>query len=59
MRTNLDAIVETLESNQSASQTLRRKVKAKKWLGLATNPTAEELVTLVLGRIKHDANQYG
>ena len=59
MRTNLDAIVDTLESNEPASQTLRRKVKAKGWLGLATNLTAEELVTLVLGRIEHDANQYG
>ena len=59
MRTNLDTIVKTLESNQSASETLRRKVKPKGWLGLATNPTAEELVTLVLGRIEHDVNQYG
>ena len=59
MRTNLSSISRALQLNPSASQSLRQKFKEKEWLGLTANPTEEQLVTLVLGRIEQDVNQYG
>ena len=59
MRTNLSSITEALQLNPFASQSVKQKFKGKGWLKIAANPTAEELVTLVLGRIELDASQYG
>ena len=59
MRTNLSSITRALETNPSASKTLKQKFVEKEWLDLIANPTEEQLVTLVLGRIEQDVNQYG
>ena len=58
MRNNLDAIVRYLKFNPSASETLSRKFIGKGWLDATANPKEDQLVTLVLGRIEHDVNQY-
>ena len=58
MRNNLDGIVRYLKFIPSASRTLSRKFIEKGWLH-ATDSPPEELVTLVLGMIEHDVNQYG
>ena len=59
MRDNLSSITEALQLNPFASQSVKQKFKGKGWLKLAANPTEEELVTLVLGRIELDVSQYG
>ena len=58
MRTNLSSITRALQLSPSASQSLRQKFQEKEWLGLTASPTEEQLVTLVLGRIEQDVNQY-
>ena len=57
MRNNLNSIVRYLKSSPSASGTLSRKFIEKGWLDATANPTEDQLVTLVLGRIEYDANQ--
>ena len=59
MRNNLKSITQALQLNPHASQSVRQKFKEKGWLPIAANPTEEELVELVLGRIELDASQYG
>ena len=59
MKNNLSSITEALQLNPFACQSVRQKFKEKGWLTIAANPSEEELVTLVLGRIELDASQYG
>ena len=59
VRTNQSSITRALQLIPSASQSLRQKFQEKEWLGLTASPTEEQLVTLVLGRIEQDVNQFG
>jgi len=63
VRNNLNSIVTYLKSNPSASDTLSRIFIEKGWLNVTATATADrredQLVTLVLGRIELDVNQYG
>ena len=59
MRNNLNRIVRYLKSSPSANGTLSWKFIEKGWLAAIANPTEDQLVTLLLGRIEYDANQYG
>ena len=59
MRNNLNSIVRDLKSSPSASGTLSRKFIEKGWLDATANPTEDQLVRQVMGRIEHDVNQYG
>ena len=58
MRTNLSSITRALQLSPSASQSLGQKFQEKGWLDLTASPTEEQLVTLILGRIELDVNQY-
>ena len=52
-------IVETLDATPKATQNLRIQFIQNSWLSPnVKNPTADDLVTVVLNRIKDDANQY-
>ena len=52
-------IVETLDATPKATENLRIKFIQKGWLSLTVkNPTAGDLVTVVMNRIKDDASQY-
>ena len=59
VRSNLKSITDALQLNPSASRSLRQKLQEKGWLSITANPTEEQLVNLVLGRIEHDAKQHG
>ena len=59
MQNNLNRITKALQLNRFASESVRQKFKEKRWLTIAANPSEEELVTLVLGRIELDSSQYG
>ena len=58
MRTNLSSITRGIRSLPRARRALSLRFKEKEWLDLTASPTEEQLVTLVLGRIEQDANQY-
>ena len=58
VKTSRSSITGALQSNPSASQTLRQKFKEKGWLESSSNPEDDQLVTLILSRIKHDIHQF-
>ena len=58
MTKNYADIIDALEANDGAYETLRRKVKSKEWLSIAKNPSAEKLVTIIQDRIRRDASDY-
>ena len=52
-------IVETLDATPKATQNLRIQFIQNSWLSPnVKNPTADDLVTVVLNRIKDDPSQY-
>ena len=52
-------IVDTLDATPKATQNLRIKFIQKGWLSLnVKNPTADDLVTVILNRINDDTSQY-
>ena len=54
---NKTRIIESLEATKTTRK-LAIKFQEKKWTGLTSNPTAEELVDNVLGRIKEDEEDF-
>ena len=59
MMKNLEDIIKALMSNSGSLQTLTLKVKAKEWLPVSSKTSEEELVYLIIGRIKTNTTQYG
>ena len=55
---NMNNIITTLKSNPGATDMLTGMYKQKGWMNITVHPTEDQLVTLVLDRIKHDPNQY-
>ena len=55
---NLVTITKALKLCSSAQAELTQLYQQNKWLDITDKPIAEELVTLALGRIKEDPNQY-
>ena len=58
VRENYADIIDALEANKAAYNTLRRKVKSKEWLSAAADPPEETLVTIIQNRIKWDTSDY-
>ena len=58
MHKNLKDIVGTLMCNTAAHHALRLNVKSKGWLETYEKPTAEDLVSIILNRIEHNASDY-
>lgn len=59
VRSNVSHIVETFLDNPSAFFRLKMKLKEMGWLSDIADPSEEEVVTLILKRIRDDPNQYG
>ena len=58
VRANLNSICGTLDLKTGAKTTLRLKFIEKEWLNTTADPSSDQLVMLVLGRIERDSNQY-
>ena len=56
---NIASITEHLQLNPEAKNSLIDKYREHKWLAITARPTENGLVTLVLGRIEIDVQQYG
>ena len=59
MMSNLVAITTALKANPNAFQTLSLKLKEKEWQNCTDSPTEEELVYVVINRIKLNDSQFG
>ena len=55
---NLVAITKALKLIPGARVELTQLYQQNKWLDITDKPSTDELVTLALGRIKEDPNQY-
>ena len=55
---NLSSIIEHLQVNQPASDSLVQKYQEHGWLSITAKSEARELVILALGRIQTDVKQY-
>ena len=58
VKDNLKHIVGTLKTNTAAHDALRMSVKSKGWLEVHDKPRAEDLVSIILNRIEHNASDY-
>ena len=58
VRANLSRISTILHLKTDAKNTLRLKFIEKEWLSTTDNPSSDDLMLVVLGRIEHDSNQY-
>ena len=56
---NLKHIVATLKCNSAAHDALRMNVKSEGWLEAYHEPSAEELIGIILNRIELKASDYG
>ena len=55
---NLNAITNILKSLPGAQAKLTQLYQQNQWLEITEKPSADELVTLALGRIELDPNQF-
>lgn len=55
---NLESIITALKVNKSARNALIWKCQAKEWFDCVEDPSPEELMKVVLNRIKQDGTQY-
>ena len=55
---NLKNITDTLRANKRAADGLCLKLKMESWIEVADDPSPNELMTVVLDRIKKDASQF-
>ena len=58
VKSHLEDITEALKSNPAAFQSLRLKVMEEGWQSTTGKLTEEELVCLVINRVKLDASQF-
>ena len=55
---NLQNITDTLRANKTASEALCLKLKMETWIDIADDPSPNEMMKVVLDRIKKDASQF-
>ena len=55
---NLPSIIAVLQANRPAGESLSLKLKQKEWISVTADPPPQELMKVVLNRIKDDANQF-
>ena len=52
------ALANCLDSNSAAKRDLERELKAKSWIGAAVSNSSDELIDLVLAKIKLDKSKF-
>ena len=58
VKENLKHIVTTLKCNTAAHDTLKISMKSEGWVAIYDNPTADNLVPIILNRIELEAGNY-
>ena len=58
MLSNLKPITDTLRANKAAADSLCLKLKMESWIEVVDDPPPNELMKVVLDRIKKDASQF-
>ena len=55
---NLKNVIDTLRANKTAAEALCLKLKMESWIDTADDPPPNEMMKVVLDRIKKDASQF-
>ena len=55
---NLPSIIATLQANKAAGESLCLKLKQKEWVNVTDDPPPQEVMKVVLNRIKDDVSQF-
>ena len=55
---NLPSIIAVLQANKPAGESLSLKLKQMEWISVTADPPPQELMKVVLNRIKDDVSQF-